>query len=295
MAVLLTLLPFSYYQVRQSSYTTKLYLIIDWISSLPCCGGCASTRTSLSPPKKITLLPTLSSQGYPPALITKDKDCLLQDVPISKGATCIVKLPANSSSGSAAVSGSVRRVGTGAGSTGGGGGAVGGGSGAGVAGGGGGVKAAAATGVCPACTYVNPPTAKSCEMCTGPLPSAAASAASTLLSAAATGASWDFEVEKIPDDNSCLFHAVAFLVGKARCTAPELRAMIVDAVKADPTRWNAATLGKPVAEYCSFILNPIRWGGQVELAIFAEIFQSEISVTEIQSGREDVYGQGQGA
>ena len=33
---------------------------------------------------------------------------------------------------------------------------------------------------------------------------------------------------------------------------------------------------------------------QVELAIFSELFRSEISVTDIQSGRADVYGQGQG-
>ena len=33
---------------------------------------------------------------------------------------------------------------------------------------------------------------------------------------------------------------------------------------------------------------------QVELAIFAELYGAEISVTDIQSGRADCYGQGQG-
>ena len=65
------------------------------------------------------------------------------------------------------------------------------------------------------------------------------------------------------DDNSCLFHAVSY------CFSPsskphELRAKIVSAVRADPERWNDATLGKPVEEYISFISDSRRWGGQVD-------------------------------
>ena len=96
-----------------------------------------------------------------------------------------------------------------------------------------------------------------------------------------------------PDDNSCLFHAVAFLLSP-RTPTHELRAAVVQTVRADPERWNAATLGKPVEEYIGFISDSRRWGGQVELAIFAERFQTEISVTDIQSGRADVYGHGAG-
>jgi hypothetical protein len=103
----------------------------------------------------------------------------------------------------------------------------------------------------------------------------------------------------------------------------------VRAVRAEPERWSEATLGKPVDAYCAFIADPKRWGGQaatpynhnhshrhshshshshlhpaptpctlhpapcqVELAIFAEANQAEISVTDIQSGRADVYGHG---
>jgi len=97
----------------------------------------------------------------------------------------------------------------------------------------------------------------------------------------------------MPDDNSCLFHAIAFLLSPLSSTH-ELRSAVVQTVRADPERWNAATLGKPVDEYVAFISDSRRWGGQVELAIFAERFSAEISVTDIQSGRADVYGQGAG-
>ena len=71
------------------------------------------------------------------------------------------------------------------------------------------------------------------------------------------------------DDNSCLFHAVAFLVAEGASPA-SLRAAIVEQVRADPIMWNEGTLGKPVDEYCAWISDSRRWGGQVELAIFAE-------------------------
>ena len=46
--------------------------------------------------------------------------------------------------------------------------------------------------------------------------------------------------------------------------------------------------------YCAFITNPIRWGGQVELSILAKSLSVELAVTEVSSGRLDVYGEGQG-
>ena len=95
------------------------------------------------------------------------------------------------------------------------------------------------------------------------------------------------------DDNSCLFHAVAFLVAEGASPA-SLRAAIVEQVRADPIMWNEGTLGKPVDEYCAWISDSRRWGGQVELAIFAEKYAVEISVTDVQTGRADVYGSGAG-
>ena len=184
---------------------------------------------------------------------------LFIDVGISKGGTCIVKLPApaagTSGTGAAAGAHAVAGVGVLVGHN----------------------KAAdptqaaapaarvtsPSTRACPACTFINPSTATSCAMCTGPLAGAEAGAgagaggggggggggAGNRARAGGTGGDWKFEVKKMPDDNSCLFHAVGFLLGDGTLSASQLRGKIVDAVKASPDRWSAATLGKPIDEY----------------------------------------------
>ena len=208
---------------------------------------------------------------------------------------------------------------------------------------------------CGACTLENEAVASACVACETPRPGGGAGKA---------------QLQKMADDNSCLFHAVAYCLNISSSPAQvggsglgvglrllaltldhrlspdpaspaaQLREQIVRAVRAEPERWNEATLGKPVEAYCAFIADPKRWGGQachpapppphprphpqppapcthilhphpapgalhpaplhpmhpaprqVELAIFAEAHQTEISVTDIQSGRADVYGHG---
>mmetsp|Transcript_38997 Transcript_38997/g.64763 ORF Transcript_38997/g.64763 Transcript_38997/m.64763 type:complete len:314 (+) Transcript_38997:205-1146(+) len=131
---------------------------------------------------------------------------------------------------------------------------------------------------CKVCTLKNEAVAAACVACETPRPGGGGSEA---------------QLQKMADDNSCLFHAIAFCLSLS--TSPsQMRAEIVQTVRKDPARWNHGTLGKPLEEYCTFISDSRRWGGQVELAIFAESHRTEISVTDIQSGRADVYGQGQG-
>jgi len=132
---------------------------------------------------------------------------------------------------------------------------------------------------CAICTLENAAAASTCAACDTPR--------------SGGGGGVQAQLQKMADDNSCLFHAAAYCLSLSAQPAT-LRAQIVSAVRADPTRWNEGTLGKPVDEYCAFISDSRRWGGQVELAIFAESHQTELSVTDIQSGRADVYGQGQG-
>jgi len=160
--------------------------------------------------------------------------------------------------------------------------------------------------VCSTCTLQNAEGALACIACGASLPSDAASRGRT---AAASGNERDApasstsemgpvemgraNLERMADDNSCLFHAIAFLL-RPDATPEALRALVVETVTADPERWNEATLGKPMSEYIAFISDARRWGGQVELAIFSERFRAEICVTDIQSGRADAYGTGAG-
>ncbi|KAL0050495.1 hypothetical protein WJX82_000792 [Trebouxia sp. C0006] len=80
----------------------------------------------------------------------------------------------------------------------------------------------------------------------------------------------------------------------SRSHATKLRRIIADAVAADPFTYNDGFLGKSNAEYQKWILDPKKWGGAIELSIFARHFAREIAAYDIQTKRCDVYGQGEG-
>mmetsp|Transcript_33750 Transcript_33750/g.76415 ORF Transcript_33750/g.76415 Transcript_33750/m.76415 type:complete len:339 (-) Transcript_33750:412-1428(-) len=150
---------------------------------------------------------------------------------------------------------------------------------------------------CEACTLENELSTRTCIVCGTPRPGGGGGGggggSGGVGGVGGGGAGGAAELVRMADDNSCLFHAVGYLFSHT-AKPHELRAQIVSAVRADPVKWSDATLGKPVEEYVAFISDSRRWGGQVELAIFSELFRAEISVTDIQTGRNDVYGQGEG-
>jgi hypothetical protein len=70
--------------------------------------------------------------------------------------------------------------------------------------------------------------------------------------------------------------------------------MIADTVRRNSLLWSDAMLGKPREEYIRYITDSSKWGGQVELNIMSSIAKVEIAAVDIQTGRADVYGQGNG-
>ncbi|KAJ3679383.1 hypothetical protein LUZ60_017394 [Juncus effusus] len=95
----------------------------------------------------------------------------------------------------------------------------------------------------------------------------------------------------IPSDNSCLFNAVGYVMENNKHKAPELRQVIAAVVASDPVKYNEAFLGKTNEEYCSWIMDPEKWGGAIELAILSEHYAREIAAYDIQTTRCDLYGQ----
>lgn len=95
----------------------------------------------------------------------------------------------------------------------------------------------------------------------------------------------------IPSDNSCLFNAVGYVMEHNKHKAPELRQVIAAAVASDPVKYNEAFLGKNNEEYCSWIMDPEKWGGAIELSILSEYYSREIAAYDIQTMRCDLYGQ----
>lgn len=71
-------------------------------------------------------------------------------------------------------------------------------------------------------------------------------------------------------DNSCLFNAMGYNMERSRSVSSKLRRVVADAIAADPVTFNEAFLEKDNAAYQQWILSPQKWGGAIELFIFAK-------------------------
>ncbi|KAF8892453.1 hypothetical protein BD779DRAFT_1509184 [Infundibulicybe gibba] len=91
----------------------------------------------------------------------------------------------------------------------------------------------------------------------------------------------------VPDDNSCLFSAVALLFEQDIANAPRLRKIVADAIRNDPDKYSEAILGMPPAQYITTILKPATWGGAIELTVLAAHYNTEIASVDVESGRID--------
>ncbi|GAA5968087.1 hypothetical protein JCM11641_003724 [Rhodosporidiobolus odoratus] len=99
----------------------------------------------------------------------------------------------------------------------------------------------------------------------------------------------------VPDDNSCLFRAVGLAVNTGNTdAAASLRRLVAGAIQADLEQWSEVVLGRPPLDYMETILKPASWGGAIELSILASHFGTEIWSIDVQSGRVDRFGEGNG-
>lgn len=107
-----------------------------------------------------------------------------------------------------------------------------------------------------------------------------------------------------PSDNACLFTSVLFCVDNANGHQPidvkvvtnaiavaQVRELIASIVLSDPERYSEAFLGMPNERYCQCIQEPDRWGGGIEVAILSQVYEMEICLVDIQTGRIDRFGE----
>lgn len=98
----------------------------------------------------------------------------------------------------------------------------------------------------------------------------------------------------IAPDNSCLFNAVGYLMeagenamqGALFACPPfltsldsnteTLRHLCVKAIAEDPKRFDEVFLGDSVASYSAMLLDPMKWGGAIELVILAAHYKVEV-------------------
>ncbi|KIW69028.1 hypothetical protein PV04_04932 [Phialophora macrospora] len=96
----------------------------------------------------------------------------------------------------------------------------------------------------------------------------------------------------MPDDNSCLFRAVASAVLSDVDAVTELRSIIAQYIQANPEKYTKAVLdNKEPDAYCRWIQTEDAWGGQIELDILSQHFDVEICSIDVQSLRVDRYNE----
>lgn len=100
----------------------------------------------------------------------------------------------------------------------------------------------------------------------------------------------------MPDDNSCLFHTIAYLLENEKvatqATLAKLRRKISDAIRADcGVNFDEAILQKRPEEYAKWITQQNSWGGAIELMIFAEQYATEIFALDVTSGHANCFGE----
>lgn len=97
----------------------------------------------------------------------------------------------------------------------------------------------------------------------------------------------------MPDDNSCLFRAVASAIMSNLDTMTELRSIIAQTIQANPDKYSKAVLdNKDPDTYCRWIQSENAWGGQIELDILSQQFDVEICSIDVQTLRVDRYNEG---
>ena len=100
--------------------------------------------------------------------------------------------------------------------------------------------------------------------------------------------STSLKLKEIPDDNSCLFSAVAFVLREGD-TVAQLRSLCAELILCDPEIYNAAILGQQPKAYAEWIKQPNSWGGAIELQILSKCFAVQIASIDVQTGRMDVF------
>jgi ubiquitin thioesterase OTU1 len=97
----------------------------------------------------------------------------------------------------------------------------------------------------------------------------------------------------MPDDNSCLFRAIASAVMPGLDTMNELRSVVAQTIQGNPDVYSKAVLdNKDPDDYCRWIQTEDAWGGQIELNILSNHFDIEICSIDVQGLRIDRYNEG---
>lgn len=98
----------------------------------------------------------------------------------------------------------------------------------------------------------------------------------------------------MPDDNSCLFRAIATAVSGDQDTdqVTKLRWHVSEYILSNPSIYTTAILGKSPQQYCAWIQQEDSWGGDIELDILSRVLGVEIDACIVQPFTVQRYNEG---
>lgn len=97
-------------------------------------------------------------------------------------------------------------------------------------------------------------------------------------------------LRNVPDDNSCLFHAISYaLTGSTDYEQLELRHVVASTIRQNPDLYSEVVLGRPNAQYCAWIEKKESWGGAIELGILSKHLNVRINCFDVELGNMMVF------
>ena len=101
-------------------------------------------------------------------------------------------------------------------------------------------------------------------------------------------------IRKMPADNSCMFHAFAYVFdNKSRVLGLSYRNIIADGIQENPL-WLQPYLSEPLPQYVNSLRRKNTWGGGIELEFMARTKKVVIHALDTQSSVHLKFGEGQG-
>lgn len=89
--------------------------------------------------------------------------------------------------------------------------------------------------------------------------------------------------QRIAPDGSCLFSSIDFCcTGTLNNEVPRLREHVASEIRTQPARYTQVYLGMPPDEYIASILQEGVYGGETEILILAQLYQTTIVVVSLQ-------------